>query len=1110
VQAMRRSIAFPSSRSQSALRCGVFALLVIMFALASEVGMADALQSPGNAAPARICRWYGGKQAAVSLRFDDSDPSHIEQAVPALNEYGLIGTFLVNPGTDDYLRHKAVWEGPVLQRGHELGNHTMNHTGANTDEEAEQQIGEAAGLLHRLQPRLKLLVFGPGGGTRWFPRKSFAFFEAKYGLVSAGNAASGWAMSCTETYSSWSVPRFAAELEQAVAEGAWFRPYFHEIRERPGSLSMRPDTFRQVLGVVQAHRADLWQAGMSAIHQYERERLEAHLWVHATGADTVALSLTCASDGSLYTQPLTIEVDLPAEADTVAVTAETGETIPARIEQADGHRVVRFEARPADLGYTVRAKSIGAHCRTGEMKPPGAHPYLLFTAAEAPAVLGKASDPLAKTMWEMILRAADSFVAEAKSENPKDLVMWDWSRRIEVLGLAYSLTHNEAYGRVGARFLLTAARDDSWHGGRTEMRVTGEVMGTLGLGYDWLYDALTVEQRAELRDVLVRYGLEPFARVAATGDFWTDWYRGNWGAVIYSNAGLAALSLLGEEPRAADWVRLCERKLWRYTMAMGEDGGWGESASYGSYAWSNGLRFLRALRRVTGDDLFDSPRLRRLPYWFINLLETDRRNYVPFSNCGLGVSASPEVLALLAGEYRDGHVQSAAQELLARRERAAVFAFLWYAPDVEAAPLSELPLTQVWPDLGWATMRGSWDDPKGVLFGFKGGQQDWDHLHHDLNSFVLYAYGKPLIAELWYPMQVWACETEAHNTIMVAGKEQYGKVGIMGQGSAPDSYHRGIIGDALDTGGEALRTPWYTRLVGDASLAYEPSDVRSFVREVMYLRHAAPTDPADYFVMLDDVRATHPARMDWMLHTYGDITASGRTFTIVQDDAAVEVTMVAPEEFVVENHEKSLEETKAPKPFESARALKYIKVRAVQPADRECFLSVLSPRTTSAPSGARVTPLRQSGVVGAIIDSGGTQDVALFALDQPQIVAAGVEAVGRSCFVRRSGGQVTAAALQRGQRLTVDGVLLLENGSIGHAALRFTEKTVTATMELYDGVPVRVHAPRRPARVLIDGEEHAFEYDPERQCVTFIEYYPDGPRAKPVAGYLREVQVVLQ
>ena len=46
-----------------------------------------------------------------------------------------------------------------------------------------------------------------------------------------------------------------------------------------------------------------------------------------------------------------------------------------------------------------------------------------------------------------------------------------------------------------------------------------------------------------------------------------------------------------------------------------------------------------------------------------------------------------------------------------------------------------------------------------------------------------------------------------------------------------------------------------------------------------------------------------------------------------------------------------------------------------------------------------------------------------------------------------------------------------------------------------------VHVSRRPTQVLIDGEEHPFEYDAERQCATFMEYYPDGPRAKPVAHF---------
>ena len=1052
---------------------------------------------------ARVCRWYGGKKAALSLRFDDSDPTHIEWAVPMLNEYGLIGTFLVNPGDEHYLRHKSVWEGPVLEQGHELGDHTLNHEGAKTDEEAERQIGEAAELIHRLQPQLKLIVFGPGGGTLWFQRKNFRFFEAKYNLVSAGDAASGWAMSCTEAYPEWNVQRFATELEQAIIEGVWFRPYFHEIRAPVDSLATTPETFRKVLDVVRARRADLWQAGMSAIHQYERERIGARLWAHASGADTLDLSLTCATDANLYTQPLTVEVDLPTGTDSVAVTDGAGKTVPSRIEEADGRWVARFDADPVDRNYTVRTKDIGAQCRVGEIHAPGVHPYLFFTAAEAPAILAKTSDPLAKSMWEAILRESDSFVAETKSAVQEDRSTRHWSRRVVVLGLAYSLTRNDDFGRVGAEFLMSGATNDSWYAGKWEMRDTGEAMGALAIGYDWLYPALTTEQRAQVRDTLVRQGLEPLERCNEEGQWWTSWYRGNWGAVIHATGGIAALALLGEESTAADWVRLCERKLWHYTMAMGEDGGWGESGSYGSYAWSNGLTFLASLRRVAGDDLLDNPRLRKLPYWFINLLETDHRNLIPFSNCGLGTSESPEVLALLAREYRDGAVQFAAKEMMARRDWAAAFAFLWYDPSVEATPLSNLPLTKVWPDLGWATMRSSWDDPRGVLFGLKGGQQDWDHLHHDINSFVLYAYGKPLIVDLLYPTDVWGCQTEAHNTIMVAGKEQHGTVGIMGQGSGPDAYHRGMIG-------EAVGTPWYTRLVGDASLAYEQSDVRSFVREVMYLRKAAPADPPDYFVMLDDVNATHPARMDWMLHTYGDIAVSNSTITITQDDAAVDVTMVAPERIVAEVHEKSLDEAGVPKPFDPAVAVKYVKVRPAQPADRGYFLSLLMPHLTLVPSNAQVAPLGVPGGLGATIISGGTQDVAMFALEEdPELAAGGVEAVGRSCFVRRSGGRVMAVALHRGQRITVDGVLVFENASIGDAALRFTDASVTGKMDLCDCIPVRIHVPRRPTRVLIDGEEHEFEYEPGRQCVTFIEYYPDGPRVKLTDGHLCDVQILL-
>jgi len=143
---------------------------------------------------AGVSRWHGGKRAALSLRFDDSNGTHIEKAVPTLNEFGLIGTFLVNPENDSYKKYRSAWEGPVIQKGHELGDHTLNHSGAKTDQEAELQIESCADYIRRVQPEPKLKTFVQGGRTVWMQRKPVDFFYAKYGLASSSRRS----MSCSE------------------------------------------------------------------------------------------------------------------------------------------------------------------------------------------------------------------------------------------------------------------------------------------------------------------------------------------------------------------------------------------------------------------------------------------------------------------------------------------------------------------------------------------------------------------------------------------------------------------------------------------------------------------------------------------------------------------------------------------------------------------------------------------------------------------------------------------------------------------------------------------------------------------------------------------------
>lgn len=62
----------------------------------------------------------------VSLTFDDALDCHLDRVVPLLDRAGLRGTFFVPAGAESFNRRLDEWR-VVAGRGHELGNHTIQH-----------------------------------------------------------------------------------------------------------------------------------------------------------------------------------------------------------------------------------------------------------------------------------------------------------------------------------------------------------------------------------------------------------------------------------------------------------------------------------------------------------------------------------------------------------------------------------------------------------------------------------------------------------------------------------------------------------------------------------------------------------------------------------------------------------------------------------------------------------------------------------------------------------------------------------------------------------------------------------------------------------------------
>lgn len=70
--------------------------------------------------------WPHGARAAVNLAYDDAIDSQLDNAIPALDKYGLKGSFYLVLSSATLSKRLAEWRAAAAN-GHELANHTLFH-----------------------------------------------------------------------------------------------------------------------------------------------------------------------------------------------------------------------------------------------------------------------------------------------------------------------------------------------------------------------------------------------------------------------------------------------------------------------------------------------------------------------------------------------------------------------------------------------------------------------------------------------------------------------------------------------------------------------------------------------------------------------------------------------------------------------------------------------------------------------------------------------------------------------------------------------------------------------------------------------------------------------
>ncbi|MBM4046628.1 MAG: hypothetical protein FJ279_16075, partial [Planctomycetes bacterium] len=439
---------------------------------------------------------------------------------------------------------------------------------------------------------------------------------------------------------------------------------------------------------------------------------------------------------------------------------------------------------------------------------------------------------------------------------------------------------------------------------------------------------------------------------------------------------------------------------------------------------------------------------------------------------------------------------------------SAVWEFLFYDDSVPARRPERGVPSNVFRDLGWVTMRDTWDAQGMQVFFRSGPEMGKDH--GDNNAFRLRAFGEDLLPELatppsgekeltqkQYDLLGWFEGTEAHNTIVVDGQTQPAVWGDQ-TGRQYNAQWLAAPGEGIIPRGKLLSTlfsPFYDYASGDAWNAYTRRQVLldRFRRDLMFVK-------SDYVVVFDDIRTKDavPRALEWRMHTRSAASIEGNRMLVQGSKAALWATVVAPSV-------AALSIAQTPAPIEKHRT-PYFVLRPREKAPLANFLVVLQPvrERNAPPSDAQAIPA--DGGVGVQIKAGSQTDTALFATAD-SASAENIRLTGAAAWVRRGDAGPVAYALHRGTRLDVAGAPLVESTAKLDASVRLEARGASACINLAEPAEVKLLTGKEATKVSVNGKPIAARLDASLRVESLR---PDGEGILVLRLEPGTYQVVLQ
>ena len=326
------------------------------------------------------------------------------------------------------------------------------------------------------------------------------------------------------------------------------------------------------------------------------------------------------------------------------------------------------------------------------------------------------------------------------------------SSRIQSMAFMYKLTGDSKYLTRAVAEMDNAASFADWNP-QPHFLDTASIMYGMAVGYDWLYQELTAEQRTRYEEAIYNKGIIPAYNQHVEPYCGHNWVanKTNWNLVCNSSVVVAALALADKDAYSEICIDTASRSLKAIVGAMdnfNDDGAWYEGPGYGQYGMGYFMPMTEVMRNSLGTDFGYMTHKGIKAYSDFIIQVTGANEVFNFGDGGEALTQSP-TLGLYSrisgnnfyGAYRYAQIQNESEASVTMGD------LLWYKPEFITYDVNYAPKDKLFPCIDTAVFRNSFTSD--IAFaGIHGGYNNVTHGQLDAGSFVYDAHGVRFASDL--------------------------------------------------------------------------------------------------------------------------------------------------------------------------------------------------------------------------------------------------------------------------------------------------------------------------------------------------------------------------